>query len=105
MNQLNHKVIDKIENLKLNTIDDLLLLINHLQEGCWEGMEISPKNRIKKETLVFYGMHYMLPKHKYKEFVIQKKSGGLRVISSPTRKLKIIQLCLKVFFQNTLRRL
>jgi len=100
MNQLNHKVIDKIENLKLNTIDDLLLLINHLQEGCWEGMEISPKNRIKKETLVFYGMHYMLPKHKYKEFVIQKKSGGLRVISSPTRKLKIIQLCLKVFFQR-----
>ena len=50
MNQSNHEVIDKIENLKVKTIDDFLSVINHLQEGCWEGLEISQKNRIIKET-------------------------------------------------------
>jgi hypothetical protein len=84
----------KSEFAKMQTKEDLLLLMNKVKKMVYED-DIYP---FSLRLLTFYS-HPNLGGKRYNDFKIKKKSGGERTIHAPVKGLKALQKVLAVILQ------
>ena len=87
--KLNRKHTDFIELSfhNMQSKDDLIALVNYIKKTIFTNL-LPP---IKLNQVTFHAYHNKL---RYKTFSIKKKNGSEREISSPQKRLKLIQKCL-----------
>jgi RNA-directed DNA polymerase len=74
--------------------EDLLALLNFSKTILYDEKTVA----FELKQLTFYS-NTNVNKNRYIQFSIPKKSGGERIISAPTKGLKVIQKCLNLIFQ------
>ncbi len=92
--KLNRKHTDFIELSfhNMQSKDDLIALVNYVKKTIFTNL-LPP---IKLNQVTFHAYHNKL---RYKTFSIKKKNGSEREISSPQKRLKLIQKCLNVILE------
>ena len=92
--KLNRKHTDFIELSfhNMQSKDDLIALVNYIKKTIFTNL-LPP---IKLNQVTFHAYHNKL---RYKTFSIKKKNGSEREISSPQKRLKLIQKCLNVILE------
>lgn len=83
--RLSSEIIKDIKTIfdEMQNLDDFLYLINYTNKLIYKNTK-----PVKMQYLTYYAYY---AKRKYKNFTLQKKSGGDRTISAPFQKLKNIQ--------------
>ncbi len=76
----------------LQNIEDLVLLINKVNKTIY-----THPHKIEVKYLTYYAYH---SKDKYQIFEVPKKSGGVREIYAPKKRLKFILKTLNIIFQT-----
>src|SRR5690348_9651508 len=79
---------------KMQSKEDLLTLLNYAKKILY-GDTYHP---LQLNSLNFHS-NPANNARRYREFKVEKKSGGYRVIHAPNKGLKIIQECLNLVFQ------
>jgi len=80
---------------RMQTKDDLLVLLNQAKQIIY-GEETHP---FRLKAISFYA-NPKIATDRYREFTINKKSGGIRKIHAPVNGLKTIQRCLNLILQS-----
>ena len=87
----------KAEISKLKTVEDFTALLNRVVADMYpEANELLP---IKKSSINYYALPTKQNRN-YKEFTVNKKSGGERSIHTPTKGLKYIQRCITFLLEQ-----
>lgn len=79
---------------------DLLTLLNKIKKSLWEESGMGDDFRPFSRPQFNYYRNPNFTKNRYKQFAIKKKTGGMRLITSPQRKsFKMILQCVNELFK------